>query len=126
MASGGLTQDRLESLRGQADRFLAELLDEYYLHYAGHKDALELAGIYDRYPELTALETATDLGGSVDGDTSVRELWHFACNEYLSNLTKTYAEQIAGLEATLETTIDGETVGFRMLRPTMANEPDRG
>jgi hypothetical protein len=125
MASGGLTQDRLESLRGQADRFLAELLDEYYLHYAGHKDALELAGIYDRYPELTALETATDLGGSVDGDTSVRELWHFACNEYLSNLTKTYAEQIAGLEATLETTIDGETVGFRMLRPTMANEPDR-
>jgi len=55
----------------------------------------------------------------------VRELWHFACNEYLSNLTKTYAEQIAGLEATLETTIDGETVGFRMLRPTMANEPDR-
>ncbi len=125
MASGGLTQDRLESLRGQADRFLAELLDEYYLHYAGHKDALELAGIYDRYPELTALETATDLGGSVDGDTSVRELWHFACNEYLSNLTKTYAERIAGLEATLETTIDGETVGFRMLRPTMANEPDR-
>ncbi len=125
MASGGLTQDRLESLRGQADRFLADLLDEYYLHYAGHKDALEIAVIYDRYPELTALETATGLGASVDGDQSVRELWHFACNEYLSNLTKTYAEQIAGLEATLETTIDGETVGFRMLRPTMANEPDR-
>ena len=125
MASGGLTQDRLESLRGQADRFLADLLDEYYLHYAGHKDALEIADIYDRYPELTALETATGLGASVDGDQSVRELWHFACNEYLSNLTKTYAEQIAGLEATLETTIDGETVGFRMLRPTMANEPDR-
>ena len=57
------------------------MLDEYYLHYAGHKDALEIAGIYDRYPELTALETATDLGGRVDGDRSVRELWQFACSE---------------------------------------------
>jgi hypothetical protein len=120
-----LTSGELESLRGQADRFLAELLDEWYRHYAGHKDTLDIAEIYDRFPELTSLENATRLGVSVDGDRSVRELWHFGCSEYLGNLTKTHAERIASLEASLEASVNGESVGFRMLRPTMANEPDR-
>jgi hypothetical protein len=125
MAEGALTEERLDALRGQADRFLAELLDEWYRHYAGHKDTLEIARIYERYPELTSLETATSLGASVDSDRSVRELWHFSCSEYMGNLTKTFAERIAGLEATLDAEVNGDTVGFRMLRPAMANEPDR-
>jgi hypothetical protein len=125
MAEAALTPAELESIRGRADRFLAELLDEWYMHYAGHKDTLEIAGIYDRYPELTSLENANALGASVDGDHGVRELWHFGCAEYLANLTKKHAEQIAALEAKLEATVNGDTVGFRMLRPAMANEPDR-
>ena len=125
MADAALTETELESIRGRADRFLAELLDEWYMHYAGHKDTLEIAEIYDRYPELTSLENANALGASVDSDSSVRELWHFGCAEYLGNLTKKHAEQIAALEAKLEATVDGDTVGFRMLRPAMANEPDR-
>jgi hypothetical protein len=125
MAETALTPAELEAIRGKADRFLAELLDEWYMHYAGHKDTLEIAGIYDRYPELTSLENANALGASVNGDRNARELWHFGCSEYLGNLTKTHAEQIAALEAKLETTVDGDTVGFRMLRPAMANEPDR-
>jgi len=120
-----LTSEELESLRGQADRFLAELLEEWYRHYAGHKDTLDIAEIYERFPELTSLDNATRLGASVDGDRSIRELWHFGCSEYLGNLTKTHAERIASLEASLEATVNGETVGFRMLRPTMANEADR-
>ena len=125
MPPGPLTSSELAAIRQRADRFLAELLDEWYRHYAGHKDTLEIAEIYDRYPELTSLENATALGASVDGDPRIRELWHFGCAEYLSNLTKTHAEQIAALEAKLEASVNGETVGFRMLRPTMANEPDR-
>jgi hypothetical protein len=125
MADTVLTPTELESIRGRADRFLTELLDEWYMHYAGHKDTLEIADIYDRYPELTSLENANVLGASVDGDASVRELWHFGCAEYLANLTKKHAEQIAALEAKLEATVNGDTVGFRMLRPAMANEPDR-
>jgi len=125
MPAAALTSDRLESLRGQADRFLAEMLDEWYRHYAGHKDTLDIAEIYERYPELTSLETANGLGATADGDRSVRELWHFGCSEYLGNLTKKHAEQIAALEATLEAAVNGETIGFRMLRPTMSNEPDR-
>ena len=95
MPTDALSPSELTSFRQKADRFLAELLDEWYMHYAGHKDSLDIAEIYDRYPELTSLENATALGASVNGDRSVRELWHFACSEYLANLTKKHAEQIA-------------------------------
>jgi hypothetical protein len=125
MAGPALTGAELAAVRARADRFLGELLDEWYQHYAGHKDTLEIAGIYERYPELTSLENANALGATADGDRSVRELWRFGCGEYLANLTKTHAEQIAALEAQVEATVDGDTIGFRMLRPEMANEPDR-
>ena len=115
----------LDAYRDQADRFIAELDEEYYLHYAGHKERLDLEPIYERHADLTRRERAQALGRSVDGDTRLRELWRFACEGYLGNLTRELAERTARLEAELEASVDGETIGFRMLRPTMANEPDR-
>ncbi|HEY7018342.1 MAG TPA: hypothetical protein VH297_07705 [Gaiellaceae bacterium] len=120
------TSPEIESYSAEADRFIAELDEEYYLHYAGLKDRLELEEIYARHPSLTDLEQVQSIGASVDGDRRVRELWHFGCEGYLGNLTKAHAEKLAALEAELEVTVDGETIPFRMLRPTMANEPDRG
>ena len=70
MPTEPLTTADLTTIRDRADRFLAELLNEWYLHYAGHKDSLDIAEIYDRYPELTSLENATALGASVNGDRS--------------------------------------------------------
>jgi hypothetical protein len=115
----------LDAIREDADRFDAELMEEYYLHYAGLKDALQLEPIYERHPDLTKLETAQRVGASVDGDRRRRELWKFASEGYLSGLTTEHAERIAQLEAELEATIDGEKIPFRMLRPAVANEPDR-
>jgi hypothetical protein len=120
------TSPELDAYRAEADRFIAELDEEFYLHYAGLKDRLELEPIYERHDELTGLERARWLGGAVDGDRGVRELWHFACEGYLGKLTREHAERQAAVEAELEVTVDGETIPFRMLRPTMANEPDRG
>jgi hypothetical protein len=125
MPGQALTPAALEGLREQADRFIAELLDEWYRHYAGHKDTLDIAEIYERYPELTSLENAKALGDAVDSDRGIRELWRFGCSEYLGNLTKEHAERIAALEASVEAKLGEETIGFRMLRPTIANEPDR-
>ena len=44
----------------------------------------------------------------------------------MGKLTRSHAEKLAALEAELEVTLDGETIPFRMVRPTIANEPDRG
>ncbi len=125
MPSETPTSPELDAYRAEADRFIAELDEEYYLHYAGLKARLELEEIYERHAMLTELERVQALGASVDGDRRVRELWHFGCEGYLGKLTREHAETVAALEAELEVSVDGETIPFRMLRPTMANEPDR-
>ncbi len=115
----------LDAIRDDADRFDAELMEEYYLHYAGHKEGLELESIYARHASLTKLETAQALAGAVDADRRTRELWRFVSEGYLSSLTTGHAERVAQLEGELEATVDGETIPFRMLRPAAANEADR-
>ena len=124
-AAAPLTKADLDRFRDRADRFIAELDEEFYLHYAGLKEKLELAPIYERYSELTQLEQAQALGQTANGDRGIRELWRFAAEGYLGELTREQAEKAAELEASLEAEVNGETIPFRMLRPAMANEPDR-
>jgi hypothetical protein len=116
----------LDAYRERADRFQADMLVEYYLHFAGHKDELDIEPIYDRYQDLTTLEAAVGLEKRADGDRGVRELWQFACSGYLGNLTKAQEARTGELEATVTATVDGQTLAYRMLRPAIANEPDRG
>jgi hypothetical protein len=125
VSAAPLDPRELDAIRDDAERFDAELMEEYYLHYAGHKQTLELESIYERHTDLTKLGTAQAVGASVDGDRRTRELWRFTAEGYLSAQTAALAEQAARLEAELEATIDGETIPFRMLRPAAANEPDR-
>jgi hypothetical protein len=119
------TPAELDAYRDRADRFIAELDEEYYRHFAGLKETLELEEIYDRYADLTSVERAHSLGAAVNGGRNIRELWRFACEGHLGEITREQSERIARLEAELEAEVDGEKIGYRMLRPTVANEPDR-
>ncbi len=114
-----LTTSELDAFRDAADRFIAELDEEYYLHLAGHKETLELEQIYERHEELTRLDTALRLEGAPT------ELWRFACEGFLGALTREHAEKIAAAESELEATDAGEEIPYRMLRVVMSNEPDR-
>jgi len=120
-----LSQRQLDDLSADADRFIAEMDEEVYVHFAGYKDTFELTPIYERHEELTKLDTALRLGVSVDGNRNVRELWRFACEGYLGNFVREEAERAAGLEASLKADVDGEEIPFRNLRPAIMNEPDR-
>jgi hypothetical protein len=120
-----LDQGEFEVLSADAERFIAELDEESYLHFAGHKETYELAPIYERHERLTQLDTALALGASVDGDRRRRELWKFACAGYLGNFVSEEAERVAELEATLTARVDGEEIPFRMLKPRLMNEEDR-
>ena len=44
-----LSQRELDALRADADRFIAELDEEAYLHFAGLKDTYDLVPIYERH-----------------------------------------------------------------------------
>jgi hypothetical protein len=116
----------LDAYREEADRFIAALDEEYYLHFAGLKETYELTPIFERYADLSTLSACRTLAEAAEsGGRGAVELWRFACEGYLGNLTRQEAEEIAGLEASLEANVDGETLGFRLLRPAIANEPDR-
>jgi hypothetical protein len=120
-----LGQRELDAIRADADRFIAELDEEAYLHFAGLKDTYDLVPIYERHEELTKLDTALSVGASVNGGRNVRELWKFACEGYLGNFVREEQEKIAEAE-TKSVTVDGEEIAYRNLRPAIANEEDRG
>lgn len=125
MSEGALSDRELEGYREGADRFIAELDEEYYLHYAGLKPDFSLRPIYERHADLTDLGTVRRLGEAVRGRENL-ELFRFGCEGYLGELTREHAERIAALETSLEATHEGETIGYRMLPPTIANTADRG
>src|SRR6476660_4953568 len=94
----------IDAFRDRADRFIADLDEEYYLHFAGLKETLDVEQVYERYEELTRLDTAQQMqGGPV-------ELWRFACEGFLGNLTRSHQARVAQVEAELEATVDGQTV----------------
>jgi hypothetical protein len=109
----------IDAFRDRADRFIAELDEEYYQHFAGHKDSLDVERIYESYEDLTDVGTARRLEGAPT------ELWRFACEGFLGNLTREHQARVARTEATLEATVDGQTIPYRMLRVQISNEPDR-
>src|SRR5258707_4673150 len=119
MSAAPLTSRELDQFRDRADSFIRDLDEEYYLHFSGQKETLDVEQVYERYEELTKLETAQKLTGAPT------ELWRFACEGFLGNLTREHQARLAQAEAELETTVDGETIPYRMLRVAMSNEPDR-
>ena len=127
MATAPVGSSTLDAYREEADRFLAALDEEIYLHFAGLKDEFEIARIYERFSDLTTLDACGRLRSAVEADGGAAvELWRFACEGYLGAQTRDLTEEIARLEATLEVEVDGRPIPFRMLRPAIANEPDRG
>src|SRR5262249_43678280 len=121
-----LQQREIDALATEAERFLAEFDEEQYLHFSGQKETYDIAPIYERHAQLTELDTALALGASVAGVRRRRELWKFACEGYLGNFVTAEAERIAELEATLSATLESEEIPFRMFRPRLMNEDDRG
>ncbi len=115
----------LDAYREQADRFIAELDEEFYLHYAGLKESFDLTPIYGRHKNLTDPTLVRSIGLAVNGGDRIRELWRFACEGYFGELTRGHAEKLAALESEIQVSVDGEEIPFRMVRPAMANEPDR-
>jgi hypothetical protein len=119
-----LGQRELDALRDDADRFIAELDEEAYLHFSGQKETYDLAPIYERHEAFTRLDTALSLGASVNGGRNARELWKFACEGYLGNFVSEEEERAAEAE-TRTVQVGDEAIAYRDLRPRIMNESDR-
>ncbi len=119
MAATPPTTADVDAFRRRGDDFVRDLDQEFYDHFAGLKDTLDVERVYEEYADLTQIETAQRM------EDAPVELWRFACEGYLGNLTRSHQARVAQVEAELEATVDGRTVPYRMLRVALSNEPDR-
>jgi hypothetical protein len=120
----------LHAYREQAERFLEAIDREYYLHLSGQKPELEIAGIYEEHADLFGADAVARLreaAVSADGGDEGRAhryLLTFAFEGHLGQATKADAEEIAGLEASLEVEVDGKALPYRQIHVELATEQD--
>jgi oligoendopeptidase F len=117
--------------RQQAEQFIQSLELEWYRHFAGHKDTLEIEEIYNRHAALFTREAIDELKAHLaqvapgsDEQRARRMLLDFAVEHYIGQLTKSDEEELAGLEAKLTIDFDGSDVPFRQASGQIAKEPD--
>ena len=75
----GVDSRELDAYRERIDRFIADLDQEYYEHFAGLKEEFDLESIYGEYEDVTSLERAQRMQEAADGSFGSTELWRFAC-----------------------------------------------
>jgi hypothetical protein len=120
----------LDRYRARAETFGEELSREYYRHLAGHKRELEIEPIYDDYGNLfdrDAVMALRDLAArAVGGDESrrLRYLLHFGFDGLVGMETRAEAEELAGLEASLEVEAGDGAIPYRAVVIEQANEVD--
>jgi oligoendopeptidase F len=121
----------LEAYRELAEEFVAELTAEFYRHYAGLKDELEIEAIYTRHDALftrAAVEELREQAAAPSPGTDERRrrrmLVDFAVEGHLGQATKSLDAELARREAERSIELDGERIGYRESAVTQANEPD--
>ncbi len=112
----------VSTFREQLEEMNADALDEYYRHSAGLKPTLDIAAIYERYPDLTALEQVR----AMEAEAAPVELRQYAAEGYIGNGVKLLTDQVANTEAELSVSLGDESIPYRAVRPRLMNEPDAG
>src|SRR2546423_9399502 len=117
MAVAPYTANEVDQFRERGDAFTRDMLQEYYDHFAGLKDTLDIERVYEEYEDLTRLETAQRL------EHAPAELWRVSGGGVPGNPTPPPPAAAAGGAATLEATPGGEQNPQRLGRGVMSNEP---
>jgi hypothetical protein len=119
-------RDLVDWLDAEAEQFSSATTREYYLNYAGLKDDLALAPIYERHATLFARETVDRALALRTRDARARHLREFAVDGYLEQAAKELTEEIARCETADTVAWDGEQVPYRSVQSLLMNEPDAG
>jgi hypothetical protein len=119
----------LDSYTSRAEQFVGEMDREYYLHFAGHKEAFEIEQIYERHAGLFDRATVDSLRAGLaaaDGEQArrLRYLLELAVGGLLGRETKREEAELAEREAALDLEVGGERIPYRQSAVDQANEPD--
>jgi len=119
----------LDTFSREAESFVSALDREYYVHFAGHKEAFEIEEIYERHSTLFRRETVEQLrerleGLSGDARRRCRYLLQLTVEGYIGQATKAETARLAESEGALEIEIDGGSESYRQAVIVQSNEPD--
>jgi oligoendopeptidase F len=119
----------LDTYSREAESFVSALDREYYLHFAGHKEAFAIEEIYERHRSLFEREVVDRLRERLEQSTGdderrVRYLLQLAVEGYIGQATKSEAARLAEREGALEIELDGGTESYRQAAIVQSNEPD--
>ena len=120
----------LEAYAAEAETVVGSMDREYYLHFAGHKRALEIAPIYDRHRKLFTKSAVEELRERLaetepgDRERRARYLLELAVGGFMGEATKAEETALAEREAALEIEVDGRREPYRQASISQANEPD--
>jgi hypothetical protein len=116
--------DLFDRLDAEAEAFSNATTREYYLNYAGHKDDLAIAAIFERHAGLFRRETVDQVLAAGSQDERAANLREFVVHGYLDQSAKELTEQIAGRETADMVQWEGEQLPYRAVQPRVTNEPD--
>ncbi|MCG9479860.1 MAG: hypothetical protein K9H14_06570 [Actinomycetia bacterium] len=114
--------------RKSAEEFLSRMDKEYYLHFSGRKENLELDQIFAEYGWLFTYQNMEDLQQiqkQQKGENKKRYayLLKFCAENLIEKQVQHIRQEIANDEAQIQVKVEGNQVPFRFLDVMLANEP---
>jgi hypothetical protein len=116
----------VDELDSEAEQFSSAVSREHYLNYAGLKDELRIAPIYEQHVRLFERATVDRMMRDAPDDERVRNLREFVVDGYLDQAAKELTEELAGRETADSIAWEGAQVPYRSIHPLLINEGDAG
>lgn len=121
----------LKGIREQVEPFQSELNEEYYLNWAGLKEEMQAAAVFERYAHLFSRE-AVDLiqaefedAHGTDDQRPVGYLRAFCTLGHVEHSVRTLSDKVATFTAQSRIEMDGEAIPYRSVPVLIRNEPQR-
>jgi hypothetical protein len=121
----------IDTLRDTVEHFVSDANREFYLHFSGQKDSLEMAAIVARYGDAftpEAMRACLDAAAAATDDAEKRRYVALAQAVAESCMERELAplgDEIATAEAQATVSVDGEDVPYYSAAVMIQNEPDR-
>jgi hypothetical protein len=122
----------LEEYRQQLAQFNEALMREYFLHYSGQKETLELEPVYDRFSDLFTLDTIGELRRLLDDTPAhfktkrqgIKLLIGFAEEGFIEQSIRQLTEDLAAQESRATLRYNNQEIPFYRATDQLAHEPD--
>lgn len=117
-------------IRSDVENFATEKEREWFLNWAGLKEEMNLAAIYEKYGHLFTkpliLEvTEKHKQAKDEEDRKLRYLQEFFVSGYLEMVVKELSDKAETMEAKEKIKVNGEEMTFRLAATKISNEQDR-